>query len=317
MGWSGGTFSRVHNFSADASAGIQAQASRFDAEFDEYKAGLENCVTRDGQNAASGNLPMGGNKHTGVGAATSASEYLRADQATQQTGIYVTGVVSGHNFSASAPVFPAALSDGMKISVHSSANFTGGSATASAVQIIVNGLSAPVVDYNGRYPIQQTLIPSGRTREFVYNSADAAWQASQPVKTSSSATVTFAAYNNSATAWTATATANVHIVRQGELVTWHIRGAIISASTSIDSIILQGIPLWAKPRIYGDVSPEGSYNGPLLRHSSSSAVSNCEIRVDSGDQIELRSIFHQTAQADISGPNVFIRPFAITFPTNS
>jgi hypothetical protein len=46
MPWDGnGTFDRVHNFSADASAGIQAQAARFDAEFDGFKTGLENCVT--------------------------------------------------------------------------------------------------------------------------------------------------------------------------------------------------------------------------------------------------------------------------------
>ena len=157
MGWSGGTFSRVHNFSADASAGIQAQASRFDAEFDEYKAGLENCVTRDGQNAASGNLPMGGNKHTGVGAATSAQEYLRADQNTQQTGIWLVGhSPSGGVFSASADVFPAALQDGMRIHAKSSSNnFI---VSASTGTIIINGLTAPLFTGGNQVVASQSAV---------------------------------------------------------------------------------------------------------------------------------------------------------------
>ena len=96
MAWSGGgTFNRVHNFSADASAGIQAQAERFDAEFDGYKTGLENCQTLTGETTPTANLPMGGFRHTGVSKATSINEYLRVDQASNQVAIFVRDVNTG------------------------------------------------------------------------------------------------------------------------------------------------------------------------------------------------------------------------------
>lgn len=92
MTWDGaGNFGRVHNFSADASAGIQAQATRFDAEFDGIATGLENCVTRSGENAATANLPMGGFRHTGTGAAQAQTDYARMSDVIEQTGIYMKG----------------------------------------------------------------------------------------------------------------------------------------------------------------------------------------------------------------------------------
>jgi hypothetical protein len=81
MPWNGsGTFNRVHDFTDDAAADIQAQADRFDAEFDGIVTGLENCQTLDGQTTPTAIIPMGGFKHAGVAAATSADQYLRYDQ---------------------------------------------------------------------------------------------------------------------------------------------------------------------------------------------------------------------------------------------
>jgi len=86
MPWTGGgQFTRVHNFSADAAADIQAQADRFDAEFDGIATGLENCVTLTGETTPTTNIAMGGFKHTGVAAATSADQYLRFDQRLSST----------------------------------------------------------------------------------------------------------------------------------------------------------------------------------------------------------------------------------------
>lgn len=148
MTWDGsGNHDRIHNFSADASAGIQAQAVRFDAEFDDVSTALENCQTLTGETTPTADSPMGGFKHTGVAAATSTDNYLRADQQAQQVAIYVRDkntTVSG-TISASAAVFPTAFSDGQRVTVKVSAD---GSATALRA-IIVNGLSANIIDNEG------------------------------------------------------------------------------------------------------------------------------------------------------------------------
>ena len=148
MTWDGsGNFSRVHNFSADASAGIQAQAVRFDAEFNGVNTGLENCQTLTGETTPTANSPMGGFKHTGVAAATSTDNYLRSDQAAQQVGIFVRDVNTGVTgaMTASASPFPTAFTEGQRVTVKVSAN---GSTSAPRV-IKINGLSANIIDNSG------------------------------------------------------------------------------------------------------------------------------------------------------------------------
>lgn len=82
MSWSGtGVFNRVHNWVSDKLNLINVTASRMDAEFDNFKGGLENCMTRDGQNQATAHLNMGGYKLTNMAPGVSASEAARVDQA--------------------------------------------------------------------------------------------------------------------------------------------------------------------------------------------------------------------------------------------
>ena len=174
MTWDGGgTFDRVHNFSADASAGIQAQAARFDAEFDGIKTGLENCQTLTGETTPTANSPMGGFKHTGVAAATSTDNYLRADQASNQVGIYVRDVNTGVSgtISASAAVFPTAFTDGQRVTVKVSAD---GSTSANRT-IIINGLSANIIDNLG------SAVPASKMKkdgifDLIYDSSAAAFR---------------------------------------------------------------------------------------------------------------------------------------------
>ena len=44
-----GTFTRLYNWTSDASNGIPISASRFDGEDNDFASGLSNCLTRDGQ----------------------------------------------------------------------------------------------------------------------------------------------------------------------------------------------------------------------------------------------------------------------------
>lgn len=51
-------------------------ADQFNLVLNDVFAGLGQAITRDGQSPATANLPMGGNKHTGVASATGSGEYL-------------------------------------------------------------------------------------------------------------------------------------------------------------------------------------------------------------------------------------------------
>ena len=171
MGWSGGTFSRVHNFSADASAGIQAQASRFDAEFNEYKAGLEKCWTLDGQNTPTANLSMGGYKLSNTGAATSAGDYTKVSQAYKQSIIYLAST------SANDGLFNG-LTDGMEITLQKGYfNEFSGTGSTSATNIIISSVTAPILDRHRQPAANSEPFDTGRQRNkrLVYDASAAAW----------------------------------------------------------------------------------------------------------------------------------------------
>lgn len=120
MPWNGsGTFSRLYSWVARRDAGSPTNiigATEMDAEFDGLKTGLENCVTRDGQNAASAALPMGGFTHTNVGAATLRTNYGRV--AELQDGTVWKAASPGGTIDAMTGTIspaPAAYTQGMHV----------------------------------------------------------------------------------------------------------------------------------------------------------------------------------------------------------
>ena len=80
MGWSGGIFTRVHDWTEDEAGGYDILASRFDEEDDNFESGINACLTKDGTNTPTANLPMGSRKHTGVATATAYDQYATAGQ---------------------------------------------------------------------------------------------------------------------------------------------------------------------------------------------------------------------------------------------
>lgn len=77
MSWSGGTYTKGNagtgGWAGDASLGIGIEASRHDTQDNDFATGINQCLNKDGSNAAIGNLNFGGYLPTNVGAGTAAA----------------------------------------------------------------------------------------------------------------------------------------------------------------------------------------------------------------------------------------------------
>jgi hypothetical protein len=87
MPWNNaGVFQRVHNWVADAAAGIKIKPDRHDAEDDNLAAGISNCIARDGQSTITNNIPFNNKRITGL-----ADPVNPQDAATKASSVPVTG----------------------------------------------------------------------------------------------------------------------------------------------------------------------------------------------------------------------------------
>jgi hypothetical protein len=144
---------------------------------DVVKAGINDTINKAGQNSPTANLPMGGFKHTQVGAPSAEDQYMRVREVLQSFPIYMTDTeaASSVSLSVASSLYPTSLSAGMWVRLRVNANKP--SASASPVSFHLNGLSA-----NIRAAGEDTLWPgaitSGQVHELVYDGS--AWQLQNP-----------------------------------------------------------------------------------------------------------------------------------------
>lgn len=100
MAWSGGTFTRANGsteWQDDAALGIGIEAGLHDAQDNDLATGINNCLTKDGQNTPTANLPMGGFKHTGAGSANANGQYTTYEQLRDSTFVAALASVAINN----------------------------------------------------------------------------------------------------------------------------------------------------------------------------------------------------------------------------
>jgi microcystin-dependent protein len=103
MAWSGGTFRKgnysTNGWTGDASLGIGIEAGRHDTQDDDFANGINQCLNKDGTNAATGNLNLGSNKITNLANGT-----VSADAATfgQLQSVVPSGAITAYG-AGSAP----------------------------------------------------------------------------------------------------------------------------------------------------------------------------------------------------------------------
>lgn len=91
MSWSGGTYTKGNaatgGWAGDASLGIGIEAGRHDTQDNDFATGINQCLNKDGSNAATGNLNFGGFLPTNIGAGTAAAVAIAAGNDVN-TGIF-------------------------------------------------------------------------------------------------------------------------------------------------------------------------------------------------------------------------------------
>lgn len=95
MAWNGvGTFLLNPLFSPESNGNV-VDAVRYNGLTNDIAQGITACLAKNGENTPTANLPMGGYKHTGAGAATAAGEYAVYEQVALLADLILTTTNKG------------------------------------------------------------------------------------------------------------------------------------------------------------------------------------------------------------------------------
>jgi len=163
VSWVSGVFSRVHDWTADAAVPLNIEATRMDAEDDNFETGINTCLTKDGQNTPTSNLPMATQRHTGVGDAAAKTDYASAaDVIDQHLSFYVdSGAADAYVITPSPSI--GAYAEGQKLV------FRATNANTGASTLNVNGLGALAIQTNDGVALSGGEILVGGYYEVVHD----------------------------------------------------------------------------------------------------------------------------------------------------
>lgn len=165
MGWDGtGGFDRLYDWETDKAGGIKIRADRMDGEFDNYATGLENCITRNGENSPSANLPMGTKRHTGVGNAAAVNDYAAAGQVVKNS-LQWGGASSGGTdaYAVNLTISPGSYTDGLRVGIEADVANTG------ACTLNLNSLGAKDIKLIDGTDPSSNQIGAGGYHEFIFD----------------------------------------------------------------------------------------------------------------------------------------------------
>lgn len=166
MGWNGsGTFTRSYDWTNERDAGYKIDAAKFDTENNNFKDGINACLAKNGENAATADLPMGGFKHTGVDKGTALSHYATVNQVQDSVLMQATTGGAANVQTLDLTVAPAEY-DGQVF------YFTAGFTNTGSMTLNVNSLGAGAVTLNGAALVGGEII-SGQSYAVKYNSVAA------------------------------------------------------------------------------------------------------------------------------------------------
>lgn len=170
MAWNGsgsfqrtnGSFSGSEVWQDDANAGYDIVDSRHDSHDQDLAQGINNCLTKDGQNSPTANLSMASFKHTNVGDGTARNQYATVGQVQDQAVQALT--VGGTANAITASMTPVILSynTGARYYFKAIHNNTG---TAT---LKIDTAPAVTIQYNGAALVGGEIV-SGRYFTVIYD----------------------------------------------------------------------------------------------------------------------------------------------------
>lgn len=178
MPWSGGQFTRIHDWVDDKNAGIPITASRMDADSDDFTSGINNCIAKDGSNTPTANLNIGSFRLASVGNATALTDGPNLGQL--QAGVTNWGVVAGTADALTLTLSPAqtTIADGTLVCIRAGlANAT------TAPTFAFNATTARTITRYGGKPLAPGDIPGALAESWLrYNVANTRWELLNPAK---------------------------------------------------------------------------------------------------------------------------------------
>lgn len=167
MGWNGsGIFTKTYSWVADAANGIKIRADRHDTNDTDFQNGINNCLTKDGQNVPTANLPMGTFRHTGVSDATARTQYLTLGQYQDNDSLFMTTTGTANAYVASPSPAITAYTTGQKFDFKISVSNTGSST------VNVSALGTKSIRKYGDLHLDRNDLVVDRIYEFVYDGAN-------------------------------------------------------------------------------------------------------------------------------------------------
>lgn len=159
-----GQFSLIYNWQTDAANGLNISSSRMQGQDADIAAGLSLCLTKDGQQQAIANLPMGGFTLTNIANAIAQKQPISVQDFQNGTPTWLGLVTGTDTISGATNIAPAAYAKGQKWrGIAAGANLT------NAVTMNFDGLGAVPVVKNGSAPLAPGDFITGQIFEVTYD----------------------------------------------------------------------------------------------------------------------------------------------------
>ena len=156
-----GTF-QINTAGQPVVTGTTITSTAFNALTADLATGLSTCITKDGQTTPTANIPMGGNKITGMANGTAATDAANLSQA-QSTAAKLLTVSGTDTITASGSPTVAAYATG------ASYYFSPANTNTGAVTINIDSLGAKSITKNGTTALAAGDLTSGKVAVVVYD----------------------------------------------------------------------------------------------------------------------------------------------------
>lgn len=164
-GWDGaGNFTLTYDWTDDRDNSVKIRADRHDTQDEDFRAGIEACIAKNGENAATGNLDLGSFRFTNAADGTAIDDLATVKQAAFQGNGYGTDGGSANTYTVTLSPAPAAYFAGMTVRLKLSNTNT------SASTLNVNTLGAKSIKKtDGSTDVSSGDLVSGSIQTFIYD----------------------------------------------------------------------------------------------------------------------------------------------------